>query len=314
MTTLRQTESNPLPDTDAAGFVRTPDGFSIRYAVCKAAGSAKGTIILLHGRNETIEKYTETVRDLRDTAMDIVTFDWRGQGGSDRFFRNGGPGYIDDFEQYSIDLDTIFREIVLPDCRPPYHIIAHSTGCLIALYSAPVMANRIRRMVLSAPLLGLPVPATQNALARFVAGVLCFIGLGNIYLAGGPPKQLRQPFETNALTSDPDRYARNVELVEQHPDLALGGPTPAWTSATFRALDAIRRPAHMAATTIPTLIVAAGRDTVVSNAACESHSRRLRSASMLTINGAKHEIFQEADIYRRQLLAAIRAFIPGTED
>ena len=32
------------------------------------------------------------------------------------------------------------------------------------------------------------------------------------------------------------------------------------------------------------------------------------------IDGARHEILQEADIYREQLLAAFDAFIPGTDD
>jgi lysophospholipase len=32
------------------------------------------------------------------------------------------------------------------------------------------------------------------------------------------------------------------------------------------------------------------------------------------IDGAEHEILQEKDIYREQLLAAFDAFIPGTGD
>ena len=38
----------------------------------------------------------------------------------------------------------------------------------------------------------------------------------------------------------------------------------------------------------------------------------MRSGSLLTIDGARHEILQEADIYREQFLAAFDAFIPGT--
>ena len=49
------------------------------------------------------------------------------------------------------DLDQFFEEIVLPDCRGPYYILAHSTGSLIALLAAPSMVNRVRRMVLVAP-------------------------------------------------------------------------------------------------------------------------------------------------------------------
>ena len=46
----------------------------------------------------------------------------------------------------------------------------------------------------------------------------------------------------------------------------------------------------------------------------EAYARRLRVGSLLMIDGAQHEILQEADIYREQLLAAFDAFIPGNDD
>ena len=42
--------------------------------------------------------------------------------------------------------------------------------------------------------------------------------------------------------------------------------------------------------------------------------RRLRSGSCLIIPGAKHEMLQERDKIREQLLAAFYAFVPGSED
>ena len=34
---------------------------------------------------------------------------------------------------------------------------------------------------------------------------------------------------------------------------------------------------------------------------------------MVTIDGARHEILQEADIYREQFWAAFDAFVPGSD-
>ncbi|TGT54009.1 alpha/beta hydrolase, partial [Mesorhizobium sp. M2E.F.Ca.ET.166.01.1.1] len=65
---------------------------------------------------------------------------------------------------------------------------------------------------------------------------------------------------------------------------------------------------------IPLLIVAAGADRVVSTRAGEAYGRQLRLGSLLMIDGAQHEILQEADLYREQFLAAFDAFIPGTGD
>ena len=61
-------------------------------------------------------------------------------------------------------------------------------------------------------------------------------------------------------------------------------------------------------------LCAAGADQVVSTKAVEAYTRRLRVGSLLMIDGAKHEILQEADVYREQLLAAFDAFIPGQDD
>lgn len=313
MTTLRFSESNPAPDIQADGFIETPDGFSIRYARFRTEKHpAKGTIIVLQGRNETIEKYFETVSDLLRSGFDAVAFDWRGQGGSQRFFTRTDAGYVDSFRQYAIDLETVFEEIVLPDCRPPFFFLGHSTGALVALYVAPSYVNRVRRMVLNAPFLGVPVTDFKRSAMRMVAELMGFLGLGNLYVSGGSAKRMRKPFEINPLTSDPGRYARNVDIPTENPDLALGGPSASWMNAVFDAIDVVGDPAHMARTTIPTLVLMAGEERVVSNDAIASQTGRLRSASLLTIDGARHEMLQEADAYREQFMAALNAFIPGS--
>jgi lysophospholipase len=313
MTTLFQSENNPAPDAHVDGHVETADGFSIRYAVFRSQGNrTRGTIVLLQGRNETIEKYYETIGDLMKEGFDVVAFDWRGQGGSSRFFRNTEPGYVETFDQYAADLETVFSDVVLPDSRPPFFILAHSTGALVALYSAPAMVNRVRRMVLSAPFLGLPISSLHETVLRAATTAMDFFGLGTLYVSGGSARNNHKPFEMTPLTSDSGRYTRNIAVTRENPSLALGGPTAAWMNAVFHAIDHVRRPEHMAHTIIPTLVVMAGAERVVSNAAIEAHVSKLRSASLLTIDGARHELLQEADRYREPFLAAVKAFVPGS--
>jgi lysophospholipase len=40
----------------------------------------------------------------------------------------------------------------------------------------------------------------------------------------------------------------------------------------------------------------------------------MRLGSILTLDGARHELLQEADRYREPFLAAFDAFIPGMDD
>src|SRR5690606_2723458 len=114
------------------------DGRRIRYARFEASGRPlEGTVVILAGRNECIEKYFETICDLSARGLGSAVLDWRGQGGSDRMLRDRRKGYVRSFGQYAGDLDRFFEEVVLPDCRPPFFILGHSTGSLVALLAAP---------------------------------------------------------------------------------------------------------------------------------------------------------------------------------
>jgi lysophospholipase len=132
-------------------------------------------------------------------------------------------------------------------------------------------------------------------------------------IAGSRRPRETRPFSTNPLTTDHARYARNVLLYEKYPELGLGGPTVAWVRAACIASDTIQDADFIARLQIPMLIIAAGADAVVSTPAIEQFVRRLKSASLLTIDGARHEILQEADIYREQFFAAFDAFVPGSD-
>jgi lysophospholipase len=304
---------NPRPDRATGGFLKTRDGYRLRYAHFLPDGQpARGTVVVLPGRNECIEKYFETIRDLSARGLGSVIMDWRGQGASDRLIRNPMPGHVISFDHYADDLDQLFTEIVLPDCRGPYFVLAHSTGALIALLAAPRLANRVQRMVLIAPFLGLVgMPLSMRNIRR-ILGLLYWIGLRRIYASGGRRPEQAPPFATNKLTTDVDRYRRNMSLWAAHPQLTLGGPTVSWVRAACIAADMIQSPAFVERFRIPTLVVAAGADEVVSTRAIEDFARRLKTASLLTIDGARHEILQEADRYREQLLAAFDAFVPGS--
>lgn len=305
---------NPRPQNAFAGTLTTRDGKTLRYArFAASARPLKGSVVILPGRNEPIEKYFETIRDLAARGLGSAVMDWRGQGGSSRLIRDPMRGYVRSFSDYVADLDQFFAEVVLPDCRGPYYLLAHSTGSLIALLAGPSLVNRVRRMVLCVPFLdGVGLPASAVTIRRIATALRC-AGLGTRYAFGGKRPEQSAPFTTNRLTTDIDRYGRNMLLFETHPQLALGGPTVSWIRAAAIASAKVHDPAFMARLQLPMLFIAAGADQVVSTAAIEAYAGRLRTASLLTIDGARHELLQEADAYREQFWAAFDAFIPGSD-
>lgn len=315
MTCLVTIQSNPGPKPGLLGMLETDDGYKIRHAVFKCRKEPhNGTILLLQGRNEAIEKYFETISDILELGFDVATFDWRGQGGSSRFFSDHRRGHIDSYGQYSEDLDAVFSQVVLPECRPPFYVVAHSTGSLIALYSAPIMANRIRRMLLCSPFLGIGDETLTEGQVIFLSNAFSFLGLGSMHMGGSREGIANIPFELNRVTTDPVRYGRNKELMDPDRRLGLGSATAGWLHASMLAVQHVRRSEHMAQIHIPILFVNAGADRVVSIPAIEDYAQRIRSGALITIDGARHELMQESDRYREQFLAALKAFIPGTAD
>lgn len=310
--TLFEIDGNPVPDGASAGTFLTRDNLRLRYGIFnRVKGRSKGTVIILNGRNECIEKYFETIRDINSQGFGVATFDWRGQGGSDRVINDPHKGYVRRFSDYADDLEQFFSDIALPDCRGPFFILAHSTGALVAQLASPLLVNRIQRMIFCSPLFEFTGQTFAQPAVRAISTVLRYTGFGRAYMVGSGSPRETQPFIGNKLTSDPVRYRRNSDLYSQHPLLALGGPTVTWVNEACRAMAKVADPEFQARAQVPTLIIAAGNDQVVSTPAIERHAQGMRAGALLTIDGAGHEILQEADIYREQFLAAMFAFIPG---
>ncbi len=67
--TLVSIPANPVPEDVVSGMIKTPDGAELRFARWAPPAGRKGTVCLFTGRAEQIEKYFETVRDLRDRGL-----------------------------------------------------------------------------------------------------------------------------------------------------------------------------------------------------------------------------------------------------
>src|ERR1700730_11344394 len=169
--------ANPIPDHFVTGALKTPDGVSLRFARWLPPAGRRGTVCIFQGRSEWIEKYFETVRDLRARGFAVAALDWRGQGLSDRALTDHRKGYVRDFAEYDTDLETLMREIVLPDCPPPLFALGHSTGATVLIRAAYRGRRWFDRMVLAAPLIDLQGFAGTTT-AKVLVRVLRLAGFG----------------------------------------------------------------------------------------------------------------------------------------
>ncbi len=310
--TLLSIPANPVPDNVVSGLIRTPDGADLRFARWQPPAGRKGTVCVFTGRGECIEKYFETVRELRARGFAVAMIDWRGQGHSSRQLRDPRKGYVRNFSDFETDVETFVHQVVLPDCPPPYFALAHSMGGAVMLRVAYARRRWFDRIVLSAPMIDLPGFSTKLPTRMLVRG-LRWLGLGGRYVPGGTSALTgTDSFVDNQLTSDPVRYARNAAIYAEDPTLGIASPTVAWADAAFRTMMTFREVSYPSRIRLPILMLAAGNDTVVSTPAIEEFAYHLRAGSHLVIAGARHEILQEQDRYRQQFWAAFDAFVPGT--
>jgi lysophospholipase len=238
--------------------------------------------------------------------------DLRGHGQYSPRLRDTRKGYVRDFSDFEIDVETFVQQVVLPDCPPPFFALAHSMGGTVLLRVAHAGKRWFDRMVLSAPMIDLP-GRTTSLPVRALLKTMRLLGQGGRYVPGGSDRLTGlEPFINNPLTSDPVRYARNAAILEEDPTLGLASPTVAWADTAFRAMHTFKRVNYPSQIRQPILMLAASNDTVVSTAAIEEFAYHLRAGAHLVIAGSKHEILQEQDRYRSQFWAAFDAFVPGT--
>jgi lysophospholipase len=304
---------NPIPSGAVAGLLAGKDGVLLRHARWDATrGPRRGTACVFPGRGEPIEKYFETVADLRRRGYAVAVLDWRGQGGSERLLDNPRKGHVGAFADYEADVRGFMTEIVLPHCPGPYIALGNSMGGNVLLRLAGVQDIWFERMVLCAPMLDiaperLPVPPN---LAKTLAKVAGIGPLGRMYVPGGSdvPVDLC-PFEGNVFTSDRDRFARNRQLTEQCPDLAIGSPTNRWLKAAYASCARLMKLETAVRVRIPMLLVAAGMDQIVSSSAIETFASRLKVGARVALAGSLHEILQERDEIRLRFWAAFDAYL-----
>jgi lysophospholipase len=83
----------PRPAIRVIDYLCASDGMRLRHGFWVCGDSAcRGTVFLLTGRSEYMEKYAEVVQELNGRGFDVYSFDWRGQGLSERILHNPAKG------------------------------------------------------------------------------------------------------------------------------------------------------------------------------------------------------------------------------
>jgi lysophospholipase len=306
---LTSTPDNPVPNGAIEEYISAADGVRLRTARWTPP-SAMGTVVVLGGRGEFIEKYFEVIGELLARGFAVVSMVWRGQGGSDRPLRNARKGHVDDFRQFETDLHALTEKVLERACPRPWFGLCHSMGATVLLGASESGRCPFERLVLTSPMVAVK-RVNHRGLAGSVVAALDSLGMGRAFPPGGDRDSIwLSPFEGNVLTSDERRFARIARLAAAAPELTLGAPTIGWTHAAFRLMRRLDDWKSPPGKSTPMLIVAAGADRVTDTEAAKRLASRLTAAQIVVIEGAQHEILIERDALRAQFWAAFDQFLP----
>lgn len=295
------TERRSIPTEATVTCWLAPDGWPLRRFDWPAA-DARGTMVVQAGRADIFEKYLESFAHWHARGWNIVSFDWRGHGGSGRPPLDLAGG---EFATAVDDLAAIWRELP-PD--GPRVLLGHSMGGFLALRATVEGVVDPDRLVLVAPMLGLrsPVGRWGGWLARFLRD-------------SGDPARLAWKANERPnsrlsrqalLTSDRERYADEAWWHAQAAEHAPVPPTWAWLTEAFDATAALERDPRLQAFVTPTLMLVAENDGLVDARAAIRVAQRLPACELHRFGReTAHEILREADAVRLRALAAIDAFI-----
>ena len=300
----------PVPDGARTRIVEAADGVSLRAAAFPARGRSRGTVLLLQGRGDQIEKYFEAVDDLRARGFGVLSFDWRGQGGSQRLLPDPRKSHVDDFRAYRRDLSVMLR---IARSQPgPLVAVAHSMGAAVLLDALSEAPDLVDAAAVTAPMIALS-PALKPPFAEGLCSALAAAGLGCSYIPG----RTRQAsvggdyIGDNILTSDLARFMRWSGIIGAAPRPGLGKPTIGWLDAAFRVMKRLQARDCAARIATPLLVCAGTADRVTATPAAERFAAGLPRGAFLPVAEGRHEIMMERDPLRGQFFAGFDALVAG---
>jgi lysophospholipase len=292
------------PPAARALWLRTADQRRLRLGVFDAPDAlrARGTILILPGRTEYVEKYAPLAAAFGQRDFAAVAIDWRGQGLSDRPLPHRPMvGHVRRFTNYQFDVAALTEAVAALRLPRPWYMLAHSMGGAIGLRALSEGLG-VAAAVFSAPMWDILLPPPAGRLrATLVAGAARLVGAADLPVPGTSRRAYLadSAFEGNALTSDRAMWDWMRTQITRHPELALGGPSLLWLS---EALGEIARLRAMPAPDVPCLTVLGTQETIVDPAAIRARMGLWTRGRLSVYEGARHEIPMETQAFRARFL------------
>lgn len=261
-----------------------------------STGTFENPLIIITGLEDPIPLWFEVVEKmLRKGFKTVYIVDLRGQGQSQRVLDDGKLLYVERFDDYTHDIIAFFDHIKSEITNSPY-ILSHSTGSTVITNSLAQIKSQFPKMIpikmsFWAPLVKLNISSfLNNSIMRSVLGAIDLIAL-----TFNCPIKVKsyglEKFEDTKLTTSPERH-KLIQAVKHEGGLVSDGLTLHWVLQGVKGAKHFREQSFKDIT-MPTLVLKAEKEAIVIN----DYELNNNKISTVTINGAKHALHSEKDIY-----------------
>jgi lysophospholipase len=246
-------------------------------------GATRLVLVTVHGFGAHCALYRHVAGALRARGIAVTQFDCRGHGRSD-----GRRGHVDSFDDYHTDLSLVIRRARELSPGVPWALMGHSLGGTIALdhvlrrQSQPQAA----RLVAAAPWLELKMKVRMptRAAAEVFARLKPTLTMGN-------------GIKGEDVSRNPEVVANFFRDPLVHHVASAG-----WFAGVLRAQAALR--AVAAQLQVPTLVLVAGQDRIVSSEATLVFAQAAGGMAEIRLyQSLYHELFLEPE--REQVVSDI---------
>lgn len=284
---------------------------AIHYATYTSNPSTSSCLVILPGRSEPVEKYAEVVHTL-DTgafagAFKFFLMDHRGQGSSGRMISDDSEkGYVDDFNNYVLDLKKFMDIVVAPNHCGETFLLAHSLGAGIAVDFMQQYQQYFDRVALTSPMLKIQTAPYKYAVARSIVLASMAAGRGKKFAIGQKGFNPERNFEANTFTSSLSRYNMTMDIFDSLPETRLGGVTNRWLNEVMGATSTIRKRYDWIK--LPMRVFHAGIETYSEPSEMIKLCEEAPHCNRVFLETSKHEVLMDRDVNRNAVFAELQKF------
>lgn len=291
------------PDGGYALWLAASDGVQLRLGIWPDGD--RGTVLILPGRTEYIEKYGRAADDLRRRGYATAVLDFRGQGLAARPHPDRMVGHVDDFDEYQRDVAAMIAAVQSLDLPQPLYLICHSMGACIGL-RALMRGIPVKAVAFSGPMWGINLAPWIRPFAGAVGALVGPFRQSYRYAPGtnGQAYLLTAPALGNVLTTDHQMWDYMRHQVATHPDLALGGPSLGWVNAALQECGAL---SNLPAPDLPCITALGTAEKVVATLPIHLRMAGWPNGRLDHYAGAEHEVMMETPSHRARFFDSAAA-------